>query len=100
MVGDEIWDPQARVRVRIGPLSRERFNEFLPGGEGHRALSAFTDFFGRGELDFEVQLVLARDDVPPVILGGEGDEVTPLSWCTWIRTRPFTRDADETTLTL
>jgi type VI secretion system protein ImpH len=100
VVGDEIWDPQARVRLRIGPLPRQRYDEFLPGGEAHKALAAFTDFFGRGELDFEVQLVLAREDVPPVLLGGEGGEMTPLGWCTWMRTRPFTRDADETTLTL
>ena len=38
VVGDEIWDPQARVRIRIGPLSRDRFEQFLPGGDAHSAL--------------------------------------------------------------
>src|SRR5690606_4303217 len=32
VVGDEMWDPQGRVRLRLGPLSRARYDEFLPGG--------------------------------------------------------------------
>ncbi len=100
VVGDELWDPQARVRIRIGPLSRDRYDEFLPGGKAHKAIKAVTDFFGGGEIDFEIQLVLAKADVPPVLLGGEGEDATPLGWCTWIQTRPFLRDAEETTLTL
>lgn len=100
VVGDEIWDPQARARIRIGPLRREKYEEFLPGGPGHRKLKALTTFFGDDQFDFEAQIVLAREDVPPVVLGGEAGEALPLGWCSWIRTRPFERDADETTLTL
>ena len=100
VVGDEIWDPQARARIRIGPLPRKRYEEFLPGGEGHRKLKALTTFFGDGQFDFEAQIVLAREDVPPVVLGAQDSGGTPLGWCSWIRTRPFDRDADETTLTL
>lgn len=100
VVGDEIWDPQAQARIRIGPLSREAYEDFLPGGEGHRKLKAITTFFSNGEFDFEAQIILARDDVPPIVLGGEDAEETALGWCSWIRTRPFERDADETTLTL
>ena len=100
VVGGEIWDPQARVRIRIGPLPRARYDGFLPGGEAHRKLKAITTFFGDGQFDFEAQIVLAKEDVPPVVLGGEDAEGTPLGWCSWIRTRSFERDADETTLTL
>ncbi len=100
VVGDEIWDPQAKVRIRIGPLRRAQYEEFLPGGEGHRKMKALTQFFGDGQFDFEMQLVLAREDVPSMVLGGTGGDETPLGWCSWIRTGPFDRDADETTLTL
>ena len=100
VVGDEIWDPQARVRIRIGPISRDRYEDFLPRGRAHKALRALTTFFSDGQYDFELQLILAREDVPPVVLGAEQEGATPLGWCTWIRTRPFERDADETTLTL
>lgn len=100
VVGDEVWDPQARVRVRVGPLPRERYEAFLPGRSAYRALQAITRFFGDGQFDFELQLVLDRNDVPGIVLGEETDEATPLGWCTWIRTGPFERDADETTLSL
>lgn len=99
VVGDEVWDQQARVRIRLGPLTREQYDDFLPGNRGHRALSALTSFFGQGSLDFEIQLVLAKDDVPGCVLGVE-DTPGPLGWSTWIRTTPFANDADETLLTL
>lgn len=98
VVGDEIWDSQAKVRLRIGPLSRERFEEFLPTGSAHARLSALTRFFGHGQYEFEVQLVLAGGEVPACVLGD--DAPLPLGWSTWIRSAPRARDADETILTL
>ena len=38
VVGDEIWDPQARVQIKIGPLRREAYDEFLPGGRSHHRI--------------------------------------------------------------
>lgn len=99
VVGDEIWDQQARVRVRLGPLPRERFDRFLPGGEDHESLRSMCRFFGHDQFDFEVRLVLEREDVPPCVLG-EGDPAHALGWSTWVRTRPLDRDPDETILTL
>ena len=101
VLGDEIWDAQSRVRLRVGPLTRAQFDDFLPGGAANDALRSLTRFYSNGDLDFEVQLVLNRDDVGGVVLGLEGDdEGAPLGWSTWIRTRAFSRDPDETTLTL
>ena len=100
VVGDEIWDPQARVRVRIGPLSREDYDAFLPGGLAHDALRELAHFFSDGQFDFEVQLVLERNDVPGVVLGSEERGLPPLGWCTWLRTRPPARHADETILSI
>ena len=39
VVGDAVWDRQGRVRIRIGPLSMERYNDFLPEGERLRSLA-------------------------------------------------------------
>jgi type VI secretion system protein ImpH len=100
VVGDELWDPQSRVRIRLGPLSRERFDSFLPTGRAYRELQALTRFFGDDQLDFEVQLVLAREDVPPLQLGAETEPAASLGWGTWIRTADLERDADETILRL
>jgi type VI secretion system protein ImpH len=97
VVGDEIWDPQARVRIRIGPLTRARYDDFLPSGGAFRQLEALTDFFVGGHFDFELQLVLARDEVPTAVLGS--DEPPPLGWATWLHTRPLPRDPDEVVFT-
>lgn len=98
VAGDEIWDQQARVRVRIGPLARADYERFLPTGSAHEPLRQLVRFFSDDQFDFEVQLVLAKEDVPPCVLGGEDE--APLGWCTWMRSAPLARDADETILTL
>jgi type VI secretion system protein ImpH len=99
VAGDELWDLQSRVRIRLGPLTRSQYDRFLPGGSAHDQLRSVTRFFGNDQLDFEIQLVLGRDEVPACTLGGDGDSL-PLGWSTWIKTVPFGRDADETTFTL
>jgi type VI secretion system protein ImpH len=99
VAGDEVWDPQARVRLRLGPLTRGQYDQFLPNGSGYEPLRTLTRFFCGDQLDFEVQLTLARDEVPACVLGTDGPGV-PLGWCTWIRSRAFTRDPADTILTL
>lgn len=98
VAGDEIWDQQSRVRVRIGPLTREQYETFLPGGSAHEPLQALTRFYTNGQIDFEIQLVLTREDVPPCRL--DDAFPLPLSWCTWLRTTPMSRDPDDTVFSL
>lgn len=100
VAGDEIWDQQARVRVRLGPLTRRQYNQFLPTGDAYRSLRALIRHFSNDQFDFELQLVLARDEVPGCVIGAEEDEAVPLGWCTWMRSKPLPRDPDEAILTL
>jgi len=100
VVGDEIWDQQGRIRIRLGPMSRARYESFLPGGAAHDVLRAVVRFFSHDQFDVELQLVLARDDVPTCRLGGDDAWPTTLGWATWLRTTPSVRDPDETVLTL
>lgn len=99
VAGDEIWDQQSRVRVRIGPLTRAQFDSFLPGGSGHPALAALLRFFSHDQFDFEVQLILAREDVPGLRLG-DGKQAWQLGWTTWICATSPASDADQTVFTL
>lgn len=104
VAGDEIWNEQAGVRVRLGPLDRDRFDDFLPAGSAHQALKALLRFFGHDQFDFQVQLVLAGNDVSGLRLGddaGDGAAAAQrLGWSAWVCTSPRTRDADETILNL
>ena len=100
VVGDEIWDQQARARIRIGPLSREQYDEFLPEGSAYEPLRALARFYCEDRFEFEVQLVLAKDEVPGCVIGADEEDALPLGWCTWIRSEPLERDADEAILRL
>lgn len=103
VVGDEVFDHQAKVRVRLGPLTIGKYRWFLPGESGYRRLRQLTRFFSRDQTDFEVQLILRRDDVPYCELADEDreqDEVQ-LGWTTWVKNRPrFPRDPEDTVLFL
>lgn len=98
LVGDEVWDPNSRARIVIGPLPLERYREFLPTGSAYRELRALTRFFSDDEIEFEVRLVLDRDEVPAISLGA--DDTAPLGWASWLRSQPFEHDASDTVLTL
>jgi type VI secretion system protein ImpH len=95
VAGDEAWDPQARVRIRMGPLAWEDYRTFLPGGRNHAPLKAITRLFSEDQFDFEVQLILKREDVPGCTPGSD-DVPHQLGWSTWIRTRPPETDVDDT----
>ena len=97
VAGDEVWQDESTVRIRLGPLGLEQYLEFLPGGAAFEALHALTRFFSGDELEFEIRLILKREEVPACELGTEGDAAPRLGWLTWIKSLPF-GDAAETTL--
>lgn len=100
VVGDAIWERQARVRIRLGPLNLECYSDFLPGAPGHSALRAITRFFSNDCIDFEVQLVLDRAQAPGVALDSDSAQPARLGWISWIKNAPMAADPDNTLLTL
>lgn len=97
LVGDEVWDPQGAVRVQVGPLTQDEFDAFLPTGGAYEMLQTLLYLFSHGQYEFEVQLVLAREEVAGVILG-DATAVERLGWTSWIATQPRAADADDTVL--
>ncbi len=98
VVGDEIWDPQSAARIVLGPLSLRQYLDFLPNGTAHRPLRALLKFFSNGQVDFEVQLVLSREEVPGCELGAEGEIAPQLGWITWVKSVPMNMDPGDTIL--
>jgi type VI secretion system protein ImpH len=100
VAGDQIWDHSSKARIRIGPLSLARYRDFLPGTRTHRTLRALARFYSGGQIDFDVQLVLARDQVPTYELGAEDEGQLPLGLCSWAKTGDFEHDPDDAILFL
>lgn len=100
VVGDEIWDQQSRVRIKIGPLGLHQYQDFLPKGTAFEPLQALVRFFTNDEFEFEVQLIMKKEEVPPCELGAEGDVAPRLGWVTWMKSKPLGADPGETVLTL
>lgn len=68
-IGPRIFSRQSRIELRIGPLGFSEFKAFLPGGERLATFKqAVRDLLGE-QLDVDVRVVLARDEVPPGRIG-------------------------------
>jgi type VI secretion system protein ImpH len=98
VIGDAVFDVLARVRLRLGPLTRPQFDAFLPGGASHSLLCALARLYADDQVGVEAQLVLRRDAIPGATLG-EASAPT-LGFGTWLRTKPPARDADDVRLIL
>ena len=93
VVGDAIFDPMSRVRLKLGPLSRAQFDAFLPGGREHEKLRQLARFYADDQVGVDAQLILARAEIPNAQLSTEG--APRLGFGTWLRSRPPQRDADD-----
>lgn len=122
-VGSHVWDCQQKFRVVFGPLTLQEYYRLLPGvsrlsaaGQGgDRGLGAAgepsSDRDGRpsaslnhliaavrtyvgDELQWDLQLILRRDQTPPLGLGAAGR----LGWTSWIVRDPMERDPNDLVL--
>jgi type VI secretion system protein ImpH len=100
IVGDEVWDQQSRVRLKLGPMGLSRYLDFLPGGRDFEQLRALTRFFSNDEFAFEAQLILKKEAVPQCELGAEGEAAPRLGWLTWAKTKAAESDRADTILEL
>jgi type VI secretion system protein ImpH len=96
VLGTRVWDQQAGIRLRLGPLSFAEFTDFLPTGRAWRPLCGLTRFWCGRELDFDVQLTLRAAQVPPARLGAT--DGPRLGWTSWLKTREFTHDDSQVIL--
>ncbi|NVI81581.1 type VI secretion system baseplate subunit TssG [Janthinobacterium sp. BJB401] len=63
MLGARCRRRDLRVRVYLGPLTRARFDDFLPGNSGAMALKSMLSLFGLPCVQYEIRLILRAADV-------------------------------------
>jgi type VI secretion system protein ImpH len=93
MLGRHAWDRQHRVRLHVGPLTLERYRDFLPIGSGRPVLQRWMQQLLGGELYWDAELILEKEEVPPTRLGTHKGNAPRLGWVSWLGARGRTRDA-------
>lgn len=78
--GAQVWDPQARLIIRFGPLDRAAFDAMLPGTPAWLRVTQLARLFVGPDTAFAVNLVLRAPDVPRGALGS----TSRLGWTSWM----------------
>lgn len=68
VLGARMWRRDLRIRIHLGPLDRQAFERFLPGGPGAVSLRALLRRFGMEGVQCEARLHLRAGDVRPAQL--------------------------------
>jgi type VI secretion system protein ImpH len=79
-LGVRVWRRDLHVRLRIGPLSREDFERFLPGAPGTLALERLLAMLGVASLQYLAHVVLKSEEIGPLVLTGGAAKGIRLGW--------------------
>ena len=93
-IGSRAWDCQSKFRIRFGPLRLREYEDLLPGGGSLRRLEALVRNYVGDMLDWDLTLILRKEEVPALRLGGPGR----LGWTSWLTARPPADDPSDLTL--
>lgn len=91
VLGRRAWDCQNRFGIVVGPVGYQDYQRFLPGGDSLKRLLDWVRMYCGLALDWEVQLILKKTELPPLRLGGS----TRLGWSTWLASAAPRRDPDQ-----
>lgn len=91
--GDRVWDRQGRLRLKIGPIRRKTFDEFLPGGLAFRSLGRLFELMMGVTFDCEVRLILDRRDICGTRLGSQSG--ARLGWASWLTCRDSAPNSED-----
>ena len=90
-IGERVWTRTAKFRLRIGPLSLDEYRRLLPGGTSLDRLQAIVRSYVGDALEWELNLILQRADIPRALLG----ENVQLGQTSWVGESKTTKDADD-----
>jgi type VI secretion system protein ImpH len=63
------YDTSGKFRVRIGPVSRELFESFLPNEDNYATVKRLVEGYMSDLLDYDIEVLLQIVDLVPVALG-------------------------------
>jgi type VI secretion system protein ImpH len=99
IAGARVWDSQSKFRIKLGPVRFQKFKAFVPSGSGFRPMRDLLQLLAGKEFDFDVQLVLKAEEVPPCILGADAVNGPRLGWTSWLKSQELSQDDEQVVLT-
>ena len=93
-IGERFHVYHHKFRIRIGPMTFADFTRLLPDGRSLTRLKPLVRNYIGDELNWDVMLILIRDEVPSIKLGEAGT----LGWTSWLGTRREESDATDLVL--
>ncbi|WP_345087832.1 type VI secretion system baseplate subunit TssG [Bremerella cremea] len=94
VIGHRMWNCETRFRLRIGPVDYQQYQKLMPSGEQLGEVAQLTRTYVGNSLDFDMQLVLKKTEVPPCILGSE-ESPCFLGYNMWLRNDEFQEDVED-----
>jgi type VI secretion system protein ImpH len=83
VLGKWVRDAAGFFRLSLGPLSLRNFQKLQPGRQAFNELVFLVNFFTRRQLEFELELILDRDQVKPFVLSAKWN-LNPLGRYSWL----------------
>lgn len=97
MLGSRGWFAQGKIRIILGPLTRNNLNTFAPGTQALKALNEIVRFYTGLEYEYEFIIRINRCDIPEKIKLNKSSP-SIIGWNTWLSSKPRTESAFNQTL--
>ncbi len=91
LVGERKYESQLKFRIRMGPMKLTDLLRLMPNGANFKRLKDWVLNYVNLEFFWDLQCVVQADEVPGTCLGIGA----PLGWATWLKSKPFSRDAED-----
>lgn len=80
LIGDKIFDATQKFRINVGPLSPEVYLKFLPNKSLSKKLIHWVEQFSRYQYQWDVKLIVDRDQIDQQTLGQNTIALGYTSW--------------------
>ncbi len=91
MLGTRVWVTNQKIRIMLGPMPFKDYQRLLPGGRSVERLRSLVHSYIGYEFDWDVRLILRKEEVPSLMLGSFGR----IGWTTWMGGGPRDEDAGD-----
>lgn len=97
MLGSKGWFSQGKIRIVLGPLSKEQLHTFSPGTTTLKALDEMVKLYLNFEHDYDYVMRIRRRDIPERIhLKSSNPPI--MGWNTWLSSSDSSSAANDETV--